>query len=151
MTFFARRLPAPSHQWVLETASGGRHPDVPSARTYGGLLDCARWAGIASVDIELRYRPARAAPAIAEAPTGAELRRAIEEAMWDGDLELLDELAHCRCCCHEHTYEDCPARLWNGCRGSGAMTRADVESWVQHYAAHHGMTRAAFFGEEAMR
>jgi hypothetical protein len=39
----------------------------------------------------------------------AELLQRIEAAMWDSDTALLDELAPCRCCCHEHTFEDCPA------------------------------------------
>ena len=67
--------------------------------------------------------------------------------MWASDVELLDQLAPCRCCCWEHTSEDCEARLWNGCRGSGQPTRADTEAWARHYAEHHGMTRAEFFGE----
>jgi len=84
--------------------------------------------------------------------TGTVLHRSVERAMWAGDEELLQALAPCRCCCHEHTFEDCPARLWEGCRGGyagGPPTREEVESWVRVYAAApHWMTRAEFFGGE---
>jgi hypothetical protein len=63
--------------------------------------------------------------------------------MWAGDVDLLDELAPCRCCCHEHTFESCEAREWGGCRGQGTMTRAEELSWAKHY----GMTLEEFFGE----
>ncbi len=87
--------------------------------------------------VVLRYRP----------DSEMALARAIDDAMWAGDVELLWELAPCRCCCHEHTFEFCPARRWEGCRGSGSMTRAEVESWVRHYGTHHGMSRDQFFGQ----
>jgi hypothetical protein len=64
--------------------------------------------------------------------------------MWAGDEELLWELAPCRCCCHEHTFEGCEARQWNGCRGQYTMTYADFESWARHYEKYHGMTRQQF-------
>lgn len=76
-----------------------------------------------------------------------EYERALQDAMWDGDIDTLDELAHCRCCCHEHTFEDCEARRWYGCRGQGSMTRDDERSWLKHYQDHHGMTEAEFYGE----
>lgn len=63
----------------------------------------------------------------------------LEEAMWAGDVDWLDEHYHCVCCCHEHTFEGCPARFWNGCRGSGSMTRADEKSWRRHYLDNHGI------------
>ena len=75
------------------------------------------------------------------------LRRRVEDAMWARNERLLWELTPCRCCCSEHTFEGCPARLWAGCRGQGSMTRADLESWIRHYATHHDMTREEFFGE----
>jgi hypothetical protein len=81
----------------------------------------------------------------------AELLQRIEAAMWDSDTALLDELAPCRCCCHEHTFESCPARAWHGCKGQAGdeVTQAEVESWVRVYAAApHWMTRAEFFGGE---
>jgi hypothetical protein len=31
--------------------------------------------------------------------------RALEQAMWGGELDALWELAPCRCCCGEHTFE----------------------------------------------
>lgn len=70
---------------------------------------------------------------------------AIEEAVWAGDIDQLDALAGCICCCDEHTFEGCPARLWHGCRGQGAMTRAEEEAWAEHYRKFHGMPREEFF------
>lgn len=72
-------------------------------------------------------------------------RQAIEDAMWAGDVELLDELAPCGCCCHEHTWDGCPARVWHGCRGQGAMTWADERAWLRHYQERHGMTEEDFY------
>lgn len=72
--------------------------------------------------------------------------RILENAMWDGDIDRVWELAGCHCCCGEHTFECCPARVWGGCRGQGSMTRADEEAWVAHYARFHGLTRDQFFG-----
>lgn len=84
--------------------------------------------------------------------TDTELLRRIDAAVWAGDERTLYELAPCRCCCHEHTFEDCAARLWNGCRGGyvpAPDSYEEVESWVRHYAAApHWMTRAEFFGGE---
>jgi hypothetical protein len=78
------------------------------------------------------------------------LRRALDDAMWAGDVGRLHELAPCRCCCVEHTSVNCVARVWDGCRGGydGEVTDEDVESWVRHYRQAHGMTRAEFFGGE---
>ena len=70
---------------------------------------------------------------------------AIEDAIWRGDTDELRELAPCICCCADHTFEDCPARVWFGCRGQDTMTRADHEAWAEHYRVHHGMTREEFF------
>lgn len=64
----------------------------------------------------------------------------IEEAMWAGDVDALNEIAGCVCCCAEHTFEACPARAWEGCRGSGTLTRADIIAWSVHY----GMTLEEF-------
>lgn len=57
----------------------------------------------------------------------------IAAAMWAGDQDELWRIAPCICCCHEHTFEHCPARAWEGCRGSGAPTHADLEAWAKHY------------------
>jgi hypothetical protein len=76
----------------------------------------------------------------------AKFARILERAMWNGDLDQLSELAGCGCCCHEHTFEQCPARVWNGCRGSGSMTVDEEQSWLDHYQQHHGMTEERFFG-----
>ena len=73
-------------------------------------------------------------------------RRVLEAAIWAGDVATLQALAPCGCCCDEHTFESCSARLWGGCRGQGSMTRADQESWVRHYEKFHGMSRERFFG-----
>jgi len=61
-------------------------------------------------------------------------------------MDKLDELAPCRCCCAEHTFHDCPARAWNGCRGQYSFTFADEESWRRHYETHHGMSYDEFYG-----
>jgi hypothetical protein len=60
----------------------------------------------------------------------------LDDALWAGDVDRLQELAYCRCCCDEHTFSDCPARLWGACRGQGAITHADKEAWAKFY----GMT-----------
>jgi hypothetical protein len=81
-------------------------------------------------------------PAIKDVPPD------IVDAMWRGDTDYLDEVAPCRCCCHEHTFDDCPARTWSACRGQYAMTRAETASWKDHYALFHGMSEARFYGFE---
>lgn len=68
------------------------------------------------------------------------------DAIWAGDVDRLQEIARCICCCDEHTFEHCPARAWYGCRGQNSMTRDDQESWIRHYEQNHGMTRDEFFG-----
>lgn len=70
----------------------------------------------------------------------------MESAIWAGDLDTLEERAGCICCCDEHTFATCPARLWEGCRGTGAMTQADVKSWELHYERFHGLSRDQFYG-----
>ena len=72
--------------------------------------------------------------------------RALDIALWAGDVTALQKLAPCVCCCSEHTFNHCPARAWYGCRGQGAMTRADQEAWCRHYMTHHGMTEDEFYG-----
>jgi len=73
------------------------------------------------------------------------MSQALEQALWAGDVDTLDRLAPCRCCCHQHTFESCPARAWFGCRGQFIMTRAEEESWARHYGVAHGMSREQFF------
>jgi hypothetical protein len=73
------------------------------------------------------------------------LPRWMLDAIWEGDYEKLCELAPCRCCCGEHTFESCEARLWFGCRGQGTLTRREEDAWAKHYEEHHGLTRAEFF------
>jgi hypothetical protein len=66
-------------------------------------------------------------------------RTELEDAIWAGDVDTLCRLAPCECCCGDHTFEQCAARVWGGCRGQGSMTRADEESWARHYREHHGI------------
>lgn len=70
----------------------------------------------------------------------------LKEAVWAGDVDRLQEIAPCVCCCADHTWEDCPARLWGGCRGQDTLTRADRDGWAEHYEKFHGLTREEFFG-----
>lgn len=75
-------------------------------------------------------------------------RTELDEAIWAGDTDRLDELAPCRCCCSEHTFEWCEARLWGACRGQGSMMRAELEAWQRFYEESRGMTREQFYGVE---
>ena len=71
----------------------------------------------------------------------------MQQAIWDGDTDYLNEHAGCICCCDEHTFrEGCPAFAWGGCRGQCSMSREDEEAWARHYEKHHGMSREQFFG-----
>lgn len=70
----------------------------------------------------------------------------LQAAMWAGDINELDRLAGCICCCDEHTFEHCPARVWEGCRGTYTMTRAEVAEWQAHYAKWHGLSADQFHG-----
>jgi hypothetical protein len=125
-------------------------------------------AGIVPTTLARKKREARLSPLSAHlAPTLAELekrgverevrlallpergtpewREALEAAMWDGDASLCSDLAPCKCCCSEHTFESCPARLWHGCRGQDAMTVAEEVAWQRHYEERHGMTEDDFW------
>jgi hypothetical protein len=64
-------------------------------------------------------------------------RSQIERAIWEGDVDLLQELAPCRCCCAEHTFEQ------SGCRGSDSV---DEASWQKFYEQHRGMSSDEFYG-----
>jgi hypothetical protein len=57
----------------------------------------------------------------------------VAEALWAGDVDRLHDLAPCRCCCSDHTFETCEARKWGGCRGQNTPTRDDLEGWAAHY------------------
>lgn len=66
-------------------------------------------------------------------------------AVWAGDV---DNLPDCSCCCSEHTFPHCRARLVGTCRsgleygddgGYGHETR---KAWAEHY----GMTLKEFDG-----
>ena len=72
-----------------------------------------------------------------------DLEKRFQNALWAGDVDALEELAPCGCCCHEHTFDDCPARAWHGCRGQGTMTRAEENAWADMYSDR--MTREEFF------
>lgn len=74
----------------------------------------------------------------------------LQDAMWAGDRDQLEELAPCHCCCSEHTFPHCPARLWGGCRSGlapGVTLQAIEEGWAEFYRKTRGMSRAEFFGE----
>ncbi len=68
-------------------------------------------------------------------------------AMWAGDTDTLWDIAPCRCCCADHTYCDCQARLWGGCRGGLPFgeERDDEHSWLKFYAQSRGMTQEQFY------
>jgi hypothetical protein len=76
----------------------------------------------------------------------AHLPEWMQKAIWEGDLDTLQERAPCVCCCADHTHEHCPARQWEGCRGQGIITRADVDAW----AAHYGVTTREFLDPDFM-
>lgn len=73
----------------------------------------------------------------------------LERAVWVGDLDRLQELAPCACCCAEHTFPYCPARLWGGCRsgrGYGDDWRQEEQEWQRFYERERGMTAEEFYG-----
>ena len=72
----------------------------------------------------------------------------LQKALWEGDIDKLSELAGCVCCCADHTFENCPARIWFGCRGQYTMTRAEELEWAEFYAKHHGLSQDQFFNFE---
>jgi hypothetical protein len=65
--------------------------------------------------------------------------------MWAGDTDTLDRLAPCRCCCADHTFANCPARAWNGCRGQPTSANDDPDSWAAFYKRTRGMNEDEFF------
>jgi hypothetical protein len=69
----------------------------------------------------------------------------LEEAIWAGDVDRLYDLAPCKCCCADHTFSNCPARQWNGCRGQDSE-QYDSKKWFEFYKATRGMTEAEFYG-----
>lgn len=72
--------------------------------------------------------------------------RELESAVWAGDTDQLHDLAPCGCCCDEHTFGNCPAKAWGGCRGQNTMTREVEHGWQRHYEQFHGMTKREFYG-----
>ena len=72
----------------------------------------------------------------------------ISRAMWAGDVDELNRIAGCICCCAEHTFTTgCPAYQWGGCRGQGSLTSIDVQGWMEHY----GMTPEQFHPKVDLR
>lgn len=71
----------------------------------------------------------------------------LAEAMWAGDVDRLHELAPCGCCCHEHTFAWCEARIWGGCR-SGLAPGEDLYEWGESWRQHYGMSEKEFYGYE---
>jgi len=67
----------------------------------------------------------------------------LKNAIWAGDMDKVHALAPCRCCCVDHTFDDCLARAAGVCRGQGEPTfaerRSDEASWARHYKEHHGI------------
>lgn len=72
-------------------------------------------------------------------------REALEAAIWAGDTDALNQLAPCKCCCAEHTFFNCPARAWYGCRGQTAEV-VDEDAWAAFYRRTRGMSEDTFFG-----
>lgn len=66
----------------------------------------------------------------------------IKDAMYRGDTEWLDQNVRCECCCGEHTFGGCPARIVGTCRGQGSLDHYDIQKWADHY----GMTLDEFYG-----
>lgn len=56
----------------------------------------------------------------------------IRAAMFSGNVGVLQRKLPCKCCCAEHTSENCPARRWNGCRGSATETE-DYDEWKRAF------------------
>lgn len=79
-------------------------------------------------------------------------REELLAAMFAGDHDELERLAPCVCCCHEHTFVNCEARQWGGCRsGLGPGERFpedDYPGWLDHYVRFHGLTEAQFRGDD---
>jgi len=67
----------------------------------------------------------------------------LDKAIWAGDIDTLDRLAPCRCCCAEHTHKNCPAREWDGCRGFDDPYDPDI--WFAFYARTRGMSWDEFY------
>jgi hypothetical protein len=86
-----------------------------------------------------------------EASWSVNVHRAGElaQAIWAGDQDKLWELAPCRCCCDEHTFSNCPARVWGGCKSGlepGVDDGREAQEWQQFYEREHGMSRETFYG-----
>jgi len=60
------------------------------------------------------------------------------------DLDYLHTHYKCECCCSDHTFSGCKARLWGGCRGQGTLSNDEISEWARHY----GMTREQFLNWE---
>jgi len=61
------------------------------------------------------------------------------------DIKFMQEHP-CRCCCEEHTFTDCEARAWGGCRSGLRIGESVEQGWAEHYAKYHGMDAREFFG-----
>lgn len=58
---------------------------------------------------------------------GASMYRAAPSACYQGETAHPDDFAPCRCCCDEHTFPDCLARVWGGCRSGLPYGASDNE------------------------
>lgn len=63
---------------------------------------------------------------------GDELPPDLQAALWAGNGGSLRDICPCICCCHEHTFPQCPARLWWGCRGQGNVGE-EYEEWKRAF------------------
>lgn len=73
-------------------------------------------------------------------------RKEIEAAIWAGDVDTLQEIAGCQCCCSEHTFgSGCPAYEWGGCRGQGIEEfKVQEREYARWYVQVIGMPPAKF-------
>lgn len=74
-----------------------------------------------------------------------DLKLEVQDAMWAQNVERLHVIAGCKCCCDEHTFVSCPARLWFGCKGQWTEDSFEQgQSWFRLYKER--MTESEFFG-----
>jgi len=78
----------------------------------------------------------------------------LERAMWAGDVDALQRMAGCSCCCADHTSPYCPARLWDGCRSGeayGVDRWGNEREWQKFYEETRGMSYETFFNLDKPR
>ncbi len=70
----------------------------------------------------------------------------LDRALFENDRNVLEYEFGCRCCCEEHTFRDCKARQWGGCRGQWS-DEPDEESWFRFYQASRWFTLEQWTGK----